>query len=148
MNHSVKTSLSRCFQFRVITFGLAVFNFILVWTLDERMRGIAALVDPWYHPWGYFNEPTRLLLAASLLVVNRVWSYLGAIGISGYIVIRFVYLYATWKGTWLWSFQTKYDPHFIGTYESQILLGFIVLCVGLYDLSRVVLRRRVEIVGG
>jgi hypothetical protein len=112
------------------------------------MGGIGALVDPWYHPWSYFNEPSRLLLAASLLLVDRIWSYLGAIVISGYIVIRFVYFFAVCKGTWLWTFQSKYDPHFIGSYESQILMGLIVLSVGLYHLSRIVLRRRGEIVGG
>jgi hypothetical protein len=145
MTHSLKTSLSHWFQLRFITFGLAVFNFVLVWTLDAQMRGIAAMVDPWYHPWSYFNEPTRLLLAASLLLVDRIWGYLGAIGISGYLFIRFVYLFAVWKGQWVWTFQSRYDPHFIGTYESQILLGFIVLCVGLHGLSRVVLLRRDKI---
>ena len=143
-------SLSNWLQLRSIAFGLAVFNFVLVWTLDVQMRGIAALIDPWYHPWSYFNEPTRLLLASSLLLLDRIWSYLTAIGISGYIIARFVYLFAVWDGTWFqeWAYLRKYEPYFVGSYESQVLLALIVLAGGLYYLARVVWQRHAEIVGG
>ena len=127
---------------RAVTFGLAVFNFALVWTLDQQMGGIAALVDPWYHAWSYFNEPTRLLIAASLLVAGRTWSDLGAVSLSGYMVIRFIYLFAIWDGDWQWSFLSSYDPHFVGTYESQYLLAAVILCVGGFYLITRILRHR------
>src|SRR5215831_13200865 len=137
-------------EFKSITFGLAVFNFALVWTLDAQMRGIAPLVDPWYHPWSYFNEPSRLLLACSLLLLDRIWSYLAAITVSGYIFVRFVYLFAVWNGTWFqeWTYLRKFEPYFAGSYESQGLLALIVLAVGLYCLARVALRERAEMAGG
>jgi hypothetical protein len=50
MNHPVKTELCHWVQIKAMIFGFAVFNFALVWMLDQSMRGIAALVDPWYHP--------------------------------------------------------------------------------------------------
>jgi hypothetical protein len=140
MHSSVKTRPSHWLTVRAVTFGLAVFNFALVWTLDQRMGGIAALVDPWYHPWSYLNEPTRLLIAASLLVVGKTWSDLAAVSLSGYMVIRFIYLFAIWNGDWQWSFLGKYDPHFVGTYESQCLLAAIILCVGAFHLRAGLLR--------
>src|SRR5258705_8024715 len=151
MNHPVKTELCHWFQIKAMVSGFAVFNFALVWMLDQSMRGIAALVDPWYHPWTYFNEPTRLLVAASLLLIGRDWSYLAAIGLCGYMVVRFGYLFAIWDGTWLeeWAFLRKCDPYFVDSYESQIVIGFIILLVGMFYLTRKVLRRSpVEVVGG
>ena len=127
-------------QVRAVTFGLAVFNFALVWTLDQRMGGIAALVDPWYHPWSYFNEPSRLLIAASLLAMRRTWSDLAAVGLSAYMVIRFIYLFAILNGDWQWSFLSKYEPRFVGSYESQYLLASIILCVGVFHLMARILR--------
>ena len=134
MNPRVKTGPSRWLQVRVVIFGLAVSNFALVWTLDQRMGGIAALVDPWYHPWSYFNEPSRLLVAASLLAIGRAWSDLAAVTLSAYMVIRFIYLFAMWNGSWQWSFLSKYEPYFVGSYESQYLLALVILCVGVFYL--------------
>ena len=151
MEHAAKLSLRNWLQLKGFTFGLAVFNFVLLWNLDVRMRGIGTLVDPWYHPWSYFNEPTQLLLASTLLLTGRIWSYLAAIGISGYIVIRFVYLLAVWDGSWFQerSYLGQYfGRYFFGSFESQVLFALIVLVVGLYYLARVVLRRRRDMVGG
>lgn len=134
MNAHVKSCLSHWLQVRAVIFGLAVSNFALVWTLDQRMGGIAALVDPWYHPWSYFNEPSRLLVAASLLVMGRAWSNLAAVTLSAYMVMRFIYLFAMWNRSWQWSFLSKYDPHFVSSYESQYLLALVILCVGVFYL--------------
>jgi len=149
MKQAVKTSLLYWFQPKALVFGLAVFNFVLIWSLVQRMGGIAAVVDPWYRPWSYYNEPTRLLVAASLLLVNRAWSYLTAIGIGGYIVVRFLYFFAIWEGTWHWTYLSKYEPHLVAAYENQVLLGLIVVCAGLYYLARGLMRSRSRaIVGG
>ena len=130
-----------------MVFGFAVFNFVFLRTLEMRMGGIGALVDPWYRPWSYGNEPTCLLLAASLLLVGRIWSYLVAVGISGYIVIRFVYSFSIWDGIWKpdWIYLRKYNLHVAAAYENQILFAAICLGVGLYYLSCAVLKRRSEI---
>jgi hypothetical protein len=134
MHPDVKAGPFGWLQVRAVIFGLAVSNFALVWTLDQRMGGIAALVDPWYHPWSYFNEPSRLLVAASLLAMGRVWSDLAAVSLSGYMVIHFIYLFAMWNGSWQWSFLSKYESYFVGSYESQFLLALVILCIGVFYL--------------
>jgi len=141
MNPQVKTGPSRWLQVRAVIFGLAVSNFALVWTLDQRMGGIAALVDPWYHPWSYLNEPSRLLVAASLLAMGRAWSDLAAVGLSAYMVIRFIYLFAMSSGSWQWSLMSRYEPSLIGSHESQYLLASVILCVGVFYLIAGIMRR-------
>jgi hypothetical protein len=142
MRESLKTTLHDWFQVKVIVFGLALFNFELIWTLVQSMGNIAALVDPWFRPWSYWNEPSRLLLAAFLLLVGRSWSYLAAIGLTGYMVLRFAYLFAIWDGPWVleWTYLGTHQLYFVGSYESQILLATIILSVGLYYLGRDYLR--------
>lgn len=115
-------------------FGLALFNFAVVWTHDQQMGGIAALVDPWYHPWSYFNEPSRLLVAALLLAVGRAWSDRAALSLSGYMVIRFIYLFANLSGDWHWSFTGNYGAPFVGSWESQYLLALVILCASVFYL--------------
>lgn len=90
MNPRVNAGPSRWLHLRALVFGLAVFNFVLLWTLDQRTGGIGALVDPWYHPWSYLNEPSRLLVAASFLAMGKTWSELAAVSLSAYMVIRFI----------------------------------------------------------
>jgi len=150
MKESIKTTLCHWFQVRAIVFGLALFNFMVIWTIVQRMGGIAALVDPWFRPWSYWNEPSRLLLAASFLLVGRSWSYLAATGLSGYVVLKFAYLIASWNGPWLneWTYLRKYDLYFVYAYESQILLAALVLIVALYYLGRGVLWRGGSGIGG
>ena len=71
MNPHGKTGPRRWLQVRAVIFGLAVSNFALVWTIDQRRGGIAGLVNPWYHRWSYFNEPSSLLVAALLLAMVK-----------------------------------------------------------------------------
>jgi hypothetical protein len=143
MNPHVTPGRYRWLPVRAVIFGLAVSNFALVWTLDQRMGGIAALVYPWYHPWSYFNEPSRLLVAASLLTIGRAWGDLAAVSLSAYMVIRFIYLFAMWNDSWHWSFLSKYEPYFVGSYESQYLLALVILCAGVFYLMAEILRRNI-----
>ena len=130
MTLTLTTPFRRWLQTTKIIFGLAVFNLAVLCTLDQRLGDIGTLADPWYHPWNYLNEPTLLVFTASLLLIDRICSYLLAIGISGYIALPFV----TNDNAWLM------DPHFVGSYESQILLALTILGLGLYCLSRSILR--------
>ena len=143
MNPQAGTGPFRWLQVRAVIFGLAVANFALLWTLDQRMGGIAAFVDPWYHPWSYFNEPSRLLVAALLLTIGRPLSDLAAVGLSAYMVIRFIYLFAIWHDSWQWSFLSKYEPCFVSSYESQYLLALVILCVALFYLMAGIRRGKV-----
>ena len=42
------------------------------------MSGVVGMVSPWYHPWSYFNEPTRLLLAAACLWLGKLEQFRGS----------------------------------------------------------------------
>ena len=64
-----------------------------------------------------------------------------AVGLSAYMVLRFVYLFATWPYDWQWSFLGKYGGDFIGSYESQYLLALVILSVGVFYLIAGILRR-------
>ena len=75
-----------------------------------------------------------MLVAASLLAMGKTWSDLAAVSLSAYMVICFVYLFAMWNGSWQWSFLSKYEPYFVGSYESQYLLALVILCVGVFYL--------------
>ena len=112
------------------------------------MGGIAALIDPWYHPWSYLNEPSRLLVAASFLAMGKTWSELTAVSLSAYMVIRFIYLFAIWSSGWQWSFLSKYEPYFVGSYESQYLLAVVILCAGVFCLTARIWRRNIGSVSG
>ena len=57
-----------------------------------------------------------------------------AVGLSAYMVLRFVYLFATWPYDWQWSFLGKYGDDFIGSYESQYLLALVILTAGAFNL--------------
>src|SRR5580765_2686039 len=72
----VKPSLSRIrflMQPNWILFGIAVFNYVLFWSLAHRMAG-ACVACPWFYPWNNLNEPTLLLVDASLVLFERKWS--------------------------------------------------------------------------
>ena len=70
-----------------------------------------------------------MLVAASLLAMGKTWSDLAAVSL-----ICFVYLFAMWNGSWQWSFLSKYEPYFVGSYESQYLLALVILCVSVFYL--------------
>jgi len=48
-------------------------------------------------------------------------------------VVRFVYLFAVWDGTWFqeWEYLRTYEPYFVGSYESQVLFALMVLLVSM-----------------
>jgi hypothetical protein len=126
------------FDVKGIIFGYAVFNMVLLRTEVFLMGNIAALVDPWFRPWSYLNEPGRLLLAASLLLIGRRWSYYAAIGLTAYMVIRYVYLFALYGLTlsYEWSYLSKNEPYFVGSFDSQYFLALIILCSGTVYLVK------------
>ena len=134
-----KATLRNWLRPELIVFGFSIFNFALIWRLDRAIT-FACVVCPWYHPWSYTNEPSLLLVAAALLLFRRVWSYLGAIGLIGYMAFHFVYIFTIWEGTWMeeWAMLRKYEPYFVGSWESQYVFGFIILALSIFHFSRAV----------
>ena len=145
MNQRIKTTLISLLEPKSIIVGFALFNFILIWiqarSLD--MSGIACVVCPWYDPWSYTNEPTRLLIAALSLWLNRAWSYVIAFALGGYMVAHFVYLFIMSGASLLqeWRYLQKYEPYIVGSFDSQYILALIISGFAAYYLARDIMRR-------
>jgi hypothetical protein len=145
MTQRIKTALISLLEPKSIIFGFALFNFILIWTQARSlaMSGIACVVCPWYHPWSYTNEPTRLLVAASCLWLSRAWSYVIAFALSGYMVAYLVYLFDV-SGTTLlheWRYLQRHEPYIVGSFHSQYILALIVSSFAAFYLVRDILRK-------
>jgi hypothetical protein len=124
-----------------ILFGIAVFNYVLFWSLAHRMRG-ACVVCPWYYPWSNINEPTLLLVAGSLVVLEKRWSLALSLVLSGYLVGFLISLYVVHDLNPLamlldarFSFirlpQTQY------VFAVVILLASVIYLVRIFHLNRV-----------
>lgn len=145
MNRRLRTVLLFVVDPKSLILGFAVFNFILIWLKANNASG-GGVVSPWYFPWSYFNEPTLLLAAAVFLRINRIWSSCVSCVLTGYLLGYFVWLFAIYgEGVrvalhyeWL---SIKGHP-FIGSWDSQYLFAFIVLCYSIFFLARAILRRR------
>ena len=87
MKEKAKAILPALLTPKLIVLGLALCNFILIWMAAQNQVGICYLC-PWYYPWSFTNEPTRLLLAACGLCLSMKWSYLAAIGLSGFTLFE------------------------------------------------------------
>jgi hypothetical protein len=124
-----------------IVLGLALCNFIIIWMRAGSWgeSGPICYLCPWYYPWSFTNEPTRLLLAACGLRLSMKWSYLAAIGLSGFTLFEGASWYSNlWhdglrfeSGIWL----GKLDIH------TQYLLASIIFVYAAGCLSKSVFGR-------
>ena len=125
---------------RSILFGVAVFNFILIWVeaRNYAMSGVVGMVSPWYHPWSYFNEPTRLLLAAACLWLGKLWSNFVALILAGYMLARFVYLIMISSVSFAqeWRYLRQFEPYLVGSFDSQYVFALFLFAFGIYYSCR------------
>ena len=70
MNPHLRTGRSHWLQVRAVIFGIAVFNFALVWTMEARMGGLIPFISPWYPSVELF-ERTKLPALGRLVARNR-----------------------------------------------------------------------------
>ena len=117
-----------------IIFGVATFNFAVLWLEAHTMIG-ACVVCPWYYPWSYANEPTLLLVAASFLCIRRKWSYTLALGISGYLIGHLISLYVVYdlrplEMPWASGESIIYEQ------QTQYLLAIVMLVLTGFYLVR------------
>jgi|SRR6185295_12816206 len=140
MNKRFRNALVHLLALKTIILGFALFNFILIWIEARRLAtgGIACLVCPWYDPWSYTNEPSILLLAAAFLWMSRRWSYLVALGLSGYLCAYAIRLFlisgASLKAEW--AYLQEFEPYLIGSWDSQFILAFVISCFSAFYLAR------------
>ena len=96
MKEKAKTVLPALLTPKSIVLGLTLCNFIVIWMAARRWgsSGLICYLCPWYYPWSFTNEPTRLLLAACGLSLSMKWSYLAAMGLSVFTLFESAPLYS------------------------------------------------------
>ena len=139
----IKTIFGYIYQAKVIVFALALYNFISLWFAYIRIADYGALAPPWYADWSYTNEPSILLLAASFLFINKFWSYLSSVVLSGFVIAKAAYLVNNfglieWFQSLFkqWEFRHEYELDILKMWEIQLVLAVIVFSTAIFYLFR------------
>ena len=135
---------------KTIILALALYNFLVVWVEAKKWgSNLICYICPWYDPWSFTNEPTRLLLAACGLCLSMRWGYLAACVLSGFTLFEGIYLYVnlvhdgilieSWAGMWRYGMNPLLSLH-----AQYMLAGFIFMyaavCLGKDIMRRSPLR--------
>jgi len=130
---------------RFIVFGVAEFNFVLIWLTAHTMPG-ACVVCPWFVPWTYFNEPTLLLIAACALCVGRRFSYCIALTLSGYLIMGLIYRAWAYDLNLIEIARQLFSPdqELVYDWQSQYILSVVVLMVAVFYLAKDLSVRRLS----
>ena len=134
---------------KLIVFALAFYNFISLWFASNVFTGIACAACPWYFDWSYINEPSVLLLAASFLLLNKFRSYLASFGLSGFILVKGLYLINKSGWTeWIdflqkqWETRIDLETEILKIWEIQIVLALIIFSSAVFYIILQVNRNR------
>jgi hypothetical protein len=148
MKQNIKFTLIQILP-KLIVFSLAVVNFIFVFSHSSPMPNIGGgavsfcLYCPWYSTWSFTNEPSILLLATFLILINKRWSYLIAIILSGYIaavglfhlIFRSMSMFEWWEGVQI------YEKNIFLAIEIQWFLAAIVFMLSTFYLIQDILSK-------
>ena len=143
MKQQIKSTPLSLVKPKSIVFGLAWFNFILLWVEGVLMRVGACLVCPWFIPWSYTNEPSLLLAAASFLWISKRWSYVISGVLSGYVIGRLVYIFTFGDMTPLERLRglLNYRGHILTEWTNQPVLAMIIFSFAVFYLGRDIYRK-------
>ena len=116
MKYKVTTILRGLLTPKTVILVLALYNFLVVWE-ETRIwaAGLSCFLCPWYAPWTFTNEPTRLLLAACGVCLSMRWGYLAA-ALSEYTLYQGAswYAYLLEKGwfieSWVKAWRSDLNP--------------------------------------
>ena len=140
MKEKAKTILFALLTPKTIILGLALYNFIVVWMEVRKWGGgLNCYLCPWFYPWSFTNEPTRLLLAACGSCLGMRWSYLAAIGLSGFTLFQGIsfsaslfhdgMLLESWMGIWQYHSNLMLSLH-VQYILASIIFVYAVVCFG------------------
>lgn len=129
--------LRRWLNPRSIVFGVAEFNFVLIWLITHRSSA-ACVACPWFYPWTYFNEPTLLLIAAVALCVGRRFSYGIALALSGYLITDLVYRIWAYDLNLIEIARQLFSPYqeIVYAWQSQYILAVVMLIVSVLYFAK------------
>lgn len=124
---------------KIIIFCFALYNFASIWFSVKLSEGIACIACPWYKPLTFYNEPSLLFYAAIFLLLNRRQSNLLAVGLSGFVFGKGIYLisrfgWLNWL-KWLpqqWEYIRRDDLDVLKEWEAQIVFALIVFGFSIY----------------
>ena len=128
MRDIAKTILRASLTPDSLILGLAVCNFIVVWVASSRE--CMGYICPWYYAQAFAaSEPTRLLVAASLLRVRRAWGYSAAIALGGFMLIENLTGYFEYYdfGTLLESLRAWKYSLFLSLHTQNLMAGVILV---------------------
>jgi hypothetical protein len=124
-------------------FGLALSNFVVFWVEAHTMLG-ACVACPWYYPWSYTNEASCLLVAAALLRLGRLWSYVAACVLSEFLISQWAHALIVIGMTPLEDLRRLWlnpDLSILTEWEGQHILATIILGFAAFYLARDIYRR-------
>lgn len=128
---------------KLIIFGLAIANGVYIWfhqSFQKESTVSFCYSCPWYETWSYTNAPSLLILAASLLLFSRWWSYLVAVALSGglavYIIVYLARTIANFGLPETWKGLTESEPSVLLIWEIQLVWAGIILIFALYYFLR------------
>jgi hypothetical protein len=105
--------------------------------------GIACIACPWYFDWGYNNDPSILLVAATFLMLNKFWSNLISSVLSGFVITKGIYLINNFGWIqWLeslfrqWDSRKELELDILKIWEIQFILAIIVFSFLIFFLVR------------
>ena len=145
MKEKAKTILFALLTPKTIILGLALYDFIVVWMEVRKWGGgLMCYLCPWFYPWSFTNEPTRLLVAACGLCLSMRWSYLAAIGLSGFILFQGIsfsaslfhdgMLIESWRGMW------QYHSNLMLSLHAQYVLASMIFVYAVVCFSKSIFR--------
>ena len=151
VNQGIKSTFILYILPKSIVFGLALLNFIFIWSHQKVQRVQTSTTISfceycsWYETWSFINEPSILLLAAFLLLFSRRWSYIFASALSGYVLVYVLFylirsicyfgFFELWKGI------QKSEPSIFLVWETQLIWAGIVFSFTIFYLLRDILHK-------
>ena len=145
MKDTAKTILRALLDPKTLILVVAACNFIVVWVASATP--CMGYICPWYDPWRFANEPTRLLVAACLLRAGRAWGYSAAIVLCGFMLLESMPGYANdyARGILLESLSWMWNSIPFLSLHAQCLLAGIILMYAAICWGRSAARRGVPL---
>ena len=131
----IKITLSNIFQSKSIIFGLALFNFFYIYSKTPPIFQTAGKITfynrQWYETFDFLYV-VILLIATTLLMIGRKWSYLAAGLISGFVVVQGIIQSLRISLFEVWNYVQKYELDILSQWEIQFILAIIIFSFAVF----------------
>ena len=144
MNQRLKSVLLYLIEPRSIILLVALFNFVLIWTVAQQrsMLGITCTACPWYFPWYWDNEATQVLIAAIILRLHRFGSVI-ALLITGHLLSNLGYYFVVHPDSFyyygLLVRRVTSEPFNVLSWHGQYLFVLIIFCCSILYMTKIII---------